>query len=583
MNGAKAGSLALARNSLRRRVDSLLLAAELMPASRLASLESLAFGTFIVLFALAPWLVTYFTTNDGPVHVAMTIVLDKLGQPGYELTNAFYRSNVGPEPNWVTYWIIDALLKVFSPHISEKILQSLVLVSVPLAGRYALSFRGPQTWLSLAVFPFTFNQMFFLGLYNFTLSLAFFFVFMGLILRSVGPMHHRGVMHWLAITTCLVLLYFSHAMAYATTMVALAAMVTFELTTILLDADRPLRARFARTVVPLAYWGTASIPAFALFVVYFTRHSGADTWYGFGFWERVDHLFDLAILVRQFRFDPFVSHIFQLGLASALLYSGYRRWQKSTDQKAEELGLSDALFFVFICCIAIALAVPDVSGGGWTHYRRATLFVYFSAFLWIAAFPAGNLLRVWFTASASAVTGLLWLSMMYSQTLASAQTAELMGAAPYIRDHSTIAPIVYSWAGIEDNTDKPIVANYQPFFQGASRLQYEGDRVVLFSYNARLDVYPVKLREEMDPHPTLYSWGDDSKKMDVYYLNIEWFERASGRRLDYIVTFGRPVEEPFIMLAGLVQARIKEFSFKKVYASPSGRVVLYERMPTSAN
>lgn len=583
MNGAKAGALALARNNLRRRVDSLLLAIELMPASRLAALESLAFGTFIVLFALAPWLVTYFTTNDGPVHVAMTIVLDKLGQPGYELTNAFYRSNVGPEPNWVTYVILDGLLKITSPFIAEKIVQSLVLISVPLAGRYALSFRGPQTWLSLAVFPFTFNQMFFLGLYNFTLSLAFFFVFMGLILRSVGPMHHRSTPHWIAIALCLVLLYFSHAMAYATAMVALAAMVTFELTTILLDADHPLRARFARTIVPLTYWGTASIPAFVLFVLYFTRHSGADSWYGFGLWERVNHLFDLAILVRQFRFDPLFSHLFQLGLASAMLYSGYRRWQKTTDQKAEELGLSDALFFVFICCIAIALAVPDVSGGGWTHYRRATLFVYFSAFLWIAAFPAGNLLRVWFTASASAVTGLLWLSMMYSQTFASAQTAELMSVAPYIRDHSTIAPIVYSWAGIEDNSDKPVVAHYQPFFQGASRLQYEGDRVVMFSYNARLDVYPVKFREEMDPHPTLYSWGDDSKKMDIYYLNIEWFERASGHRLDYIVTFGRPVEEPFIMLAGLVQERIAEFSFKKVYASPSGRVVLYERMPAPAN
>jgi hypothetical protein len=512
----------------------------------------------------------------------MTIVLDKLGQPGYELTNAFYRSNVGPEPNWVTYVILDGLLKITSPHIAEKIVQSLVLVAVPLAGRYALSFRGPQTWLSLAVFPFTFNQMFFLGLYNFTLSLAFFFVFMGLILRSVGPMHRRGVVHWLAITSCLVLLYFSHAMAYATTMVALAAMVTFELTMILRDSDHPLRARLARTIVPLAYWGTASIPAFVLFVLYFTRHGDEDTWYGFGFWARVDHLFDLAILVRQFRFDPLISHLFQLGLASALLYSGYRRWQKTTHQTAEELGLSDALFFVFICCIAIALAIPDVSGGGWTHYRRATLFVYFAAFLWIAAFPAGNVLRVWFTASASATTGLFWLSMMYSQTLASAQTVELMGAAPYIRDHSTIAPIVYSWAGI-DERDKPITAHYQPFFQAASRLQYEGDRVVLFSYNARLDVYPVKLREEMDPHPTLYSWGDDSKKMDVYYLNIEWFERASGRRLDYIVTFGRPTEESFRLLSELVQGRVKEFSFKKVYASPSGRVVLYERMPVPAN
>lgn len=583
MSGAKAGALTQAKINLRRRVDALLHAVEIMPASRLAAIESLAFGTFVVLYALAPWLVTYFTTNDGPVHVAMTIVLDKLGQPGYELTNTFFRSNVGPEPNWVTYWILDALLKLFSPHISEKILQSLVLISVPLAGRYALSFRGPQTWLSLAVFPFTFNQMFFLGLYNFTASLALFFVFMGLILRSVGPAHHRGALHWLAITTCLVLLYFSHAMAYATTMVALAAMVTFELATILLERDHPLRARLMRTIVPLAYWGTASIPAFALFVLYFTRHSDADSWYGFGFWERVNHLFDLAILVRQFRFDPLVSHLFQLGLASALLYSGYRRWQRSTDQRPEELGLSDALFFVFICCIAIALAIPDVSGGGWTHYRRATLFVYFAAFLWIAAFPAGNVLRAWFTASASAVTGLLWLSMMYSQTLASAQTAELMSVAPYIRNHSTIAPIVYSWAGIEDHSDKPIVAHYQPFFQGASRLQYDGDRVVLFNYNARLDVYPVKLREEMDPHPTLYSWGDDSKKMDVYYLNIEWFERASGHRLDYIVTFGRPVEEPFIMLSKLVQERIQEFSFKKVYASPGGRVVLYERMPVAAN
>jgi hypothetical protein len=583
MSGAKAGALELARSNLRRRADSLLLAVENMPASRLASLESLAFGTFTLLFALAPWLVTYFTTNDGPVHVAMTIVLDKLGQPGYELTNAFYRSNVGPEPNWVTYVVLDALLKITSPYIAEKIVQSLVLISVPLAGRYALSFRGPQTWLSLAVFPFTFNQMFFLGLYNFTASLTFFFVFMGLILRSVGPMHRRGVLHWIAITLCLFLLYFSHAMAYATTMVALAAMVTFELATILLDTNSPLRARFKRTIVPLAYWGTASIPAFALFVFYFTRHSGADSWYGFGLWERIHHLFDLAILVRQFRFDPLVSHVFQLGLASAMLYSGYRRWQKTTDQTAEELGLSDALFFVFLCCIAIALAIPDVSGGGWTHYRRATLFVYFSAFLWISAFPAGNRLRVWFTVSASAVTGMLWLSMMYSQTFASAQTAELMSVAPYIRNHSTIAPIVYSWAGIEDDSDKPIVAHYQPFFQGASRLQYEGDRVVLFSYNARLDVYPVKLREEMDPHPTLYSWGNDSKKMDVYHFNIEWFERASGRQLDYIVTFGRPTEESFRLLSELVQERIKEFSFKKVYASPSGRVVLYERMATPAD
>src|SRR5262245_58070543 len=100
MNGAKAGAQVEAGSSLRRRFDMAQQWVEALPAARVASIETLAFGFCLVLFAISPWLVEYFTTNDGPVHVAMMIVLAKLGQPGFDLTNAFYRSNVGPEPNW---------------------------------------------------------------------------------------------------------------------------------------------------------------------------------------------------------------------------------------------------------------------------------------------------------------------------------------------------------------------------------------------------------------------------------------------------------------------------------------------------
>ena len=59
--------------------------------------------------------------------------------------------------------------------------------------------------------------------------------------------------------------------------------------------------------------------------------------------------------------------------------------------------------------------------------------------------------------------------------------------------HCTLMPIMLESRPITP-TGEPIYTSYGPFFQAANRLELAKDRVVLFNFLARLEIYPVKYR-----------------------------------------------------------------------------------------
>jgi hypothetical protein len=125
-----------------------------------------------------------------------------------------------------------------------------------------------------------------------------------------------------------------------------------------------------------------------------------------------------------------------------------------------------------------------------------------------------------------------------------------------------------------DQTGTPVWIDYQPYFHVASRLELTGDRVVLFNYLARLEVYPVRFRPIFEPQAQVFHWPPRWEKTVISTIDIDGFEASSGVKVDYILRWGFFNEAPEALRQ---QAEKATSQFKAVYKSPDGSATLFHR------
>lgn len=136
----------------------------------------------LVLACLVPiWAVDHLPTVDGPCHTYNAWVIRQHGN-SEELPHLgrHYLIDWRPVPNWLSHAVMALLMFVFDPRIAEKILVSGYVVLFPVAARYAAGAVDPERkWLGYLSFPLIYNQLFQLGFYNFSYSLALWLLAVG--------------------------------------------------------------------------------------------------------------------------------------------------------------------------------------------------------------------------------------------------------------------------------------------------------------------------------------------------------------------------------------------------------------------
>ena len=181
------------------------------------------FVALLVLHLIPIWIFAYFPSQDGPSHVYNGLVLKEYAKPAnYKLRDA-WELNITVFPNWLSHIALMLLLYVFPPVIAEKVFLTIAIGMIPIAFFYFLhAVHGKPkeeegeaggSWHTFAWlgFPFAYNYLLYMGFYNFTLSIAFFFFSFGFWWKHKDDMQ---VQHLVWLYVLLLLTYLSHIASY---------------------------------------------------------------------------------------------------------------------------------------------------------------------------------------------------------------------------------------------------------------------------------------------------------------------------------------------------------------------------------
>ncbi len=170
--------------------------------------------------ALVPlWLFRYFPTQDGPSHLYNAFVLGHYGSRYYTTVRSYFALNLRPFPNWTTYLLMAPLTRIFPPLVVQQIVLSLCVISVPAAVLYLQkSFKPAADASALLGVLLAYGYLFFMGFFNFVLGAALFTFAVGWWWR------HRDGRYLIPLYALFLVIYCSHGLAFASTLMAIAVL-----------------------------------------------------------------------------------------------------------------------------------------------------------------------------------------------------------------------------------------------------------------------------------------------------------------------------------------------------------------------
>ncbi|WP_283148578.1 hypothetical protein [Silvimonas soli] len=524
------------------------------------------FPAFLLAYAAFIIVKGPLATNDGPVHLSFAYLLSHYGSPEWPLQSQMFVLANTLQPNMAVYAILRTLLLVFSPDLAEACLQALCLITPALAARYALRQINPaNTWLAWFVLPLTANRLFYLGLYNFLFSVAGFFLVIGLYVRlRTKPSLPLAV----ALGCALVVTLLSHAAGFLMALLAIGVLSGLQFFADLRAGQswRQLGATYGRLIVGLC------IPL-PLVIWFFLQQHGAQTLYGIPLHERVDSLMRAKLFRIQTGDERVVSCtlvFLQVATAVGLMVG---LWRKRAVRWRLKLAWFAALT-VFILFFAFSLLVPDISGGGWSHFMRAALF----PLLWAVLCAAFFAFRRWQRVGLSLLALALLLIQFHATNKLQASLQPPMNALQEIDHligaHCTVLPVLESSVSYDQNGVR-YPWNYDPLFQATNRLELSQDRVVLFNFLARLKVYPVHFRPGYDTQDLIFHWQPGQPQVAIQRLDVPRFEQQTGLPVDYVVIWGKPTDTDAVAPQDLARALNNA---TLIYESPDKLTRLYQRV-----
>jgi hypothetical protein len=493
-------------------------------------------------------------TNDGPVHLAFANLIATLGRPEHELQRHAYALTLRPNPNLLIYLLMAALLRVAPPGLTESLVQVLCVVGPVSAAYLALRQINPaNTWLAVFVLPLSLNQMFFLGLYNHCCATgAFYLAIAAYLWMNRAPSFRRA----LVLASALILTFLCHASGFIMAMAGVGTMTAMNLVATtrrerVFEVFSAQRHAFAAMVAPL--------PLAAIFL------SGIKGGIDFGpsVATRV-YLFGILNVLRvNSRLDSYLALATSLVLAFASLWATVEiLGRKARRDEAAPIITAGVVAFL------VMLAFPDTLGGGWTHFRRFVIYPFFWVLLLLACQSFSTRAREALMGFGIAVSPGLVGSTMYRQSIFRSEMAPLAEVDRQVGSHCTVLPLV-----LNDAVSAGF-PTYNPLFQAANRLELRKDRVVLFNFLARLNVYPIRFIASVEPQSHLFHWAPQRHEVSIETMDIAGFERTSGLHVDYLLVSGAVEGQPQ-PLRGEIENAVAEAV--PIYSAAVREMNLYRR------
>lgn len=350
------------------------------------------FAALALLCLLPIWTVRLLPTADGPTHVYNAGILLELltGGDGAPRFREHFELNPRLVPNWTGHAILTLLLTVCAPAVAEKLLVSGYVLLFLGGLRYLVRAVQPGGgWLAFLGLPLVYHWPLQMGFYNFSYSLALFFIAVGFWWRRRAGLTRRGA---LALHALLALCYLSHLVSHLMTLAAIGVLW--------LVGRRRERGHWRQHLSIL-------VPHLAL-ALGFVWAQGADpitdrwplarSWTYFRGLEAI-----CAFGAEQLAFAAAVASLFGALVLLTLLRENVRREGRRLRLRFGEVDgfLLVALLFTAVYCFA-----PDAASGGGFLPHRLGLFPYLAVIPWLSA--------RWSKAGMAVIVGLLTVATLWN-------------------------------------------------------------------------------------------------------------------------------------------------------------------------
>jgi putative flippase GtrA len=525
------------------------------------------FAGLVVLHVLPIWLVRYFPTQDGPLHVENVLAL--LHYRGSPLLQHWYVANWGAQPNWLTQGILAGLLHWVGPLTGEKLVLTGYTVLFPLGFRALLPPGRDGWWAALGAFPFVHAFPFQMGFWNFCYGLALALLAVGFWVRTRGRL---GPARWLALALVSVLLFLAHSVAFAGACVAMGVLFSWRLALALARSrGHPARRRAVLRGYGLRAGAAALavLPGAVLLGTWLLAHWSLAS-------SRIPFLELAAKLATAYALVSIDRREILLACAvSLVLFVGVVHLALVRATVTRALRPHDGWLLAAVAFAILYFAVPEVIAAGAHVSDRLALFALLSVTAWISTGAAPQIAARRLALALAGIAVVASGIRYDKQRDLAAYVEEYAAAASVLGPDRVLLPVAVSPHGPRDENGRNLGYRVKPLLHATGWIVAQNGGVDLKNSQALTDHCPVRFPDGNNPFLLI---AGSLSRMEGEPPCID-LRAAVKAEVDYVLLYGATPEA----LASPCGERIAEdlrARYEPVYrSSPTGMLEVWRPRP----
>lgn len=467
--------------------------------------EKIIFYLILILSLLPIIWVKHLHTYDGPAHLYNSNLLYYFLFNDSSFIGHYFFINKTLSPNWISHLLLSFLHLPFPLWLAEKLMLSLYVLLLPIAFRGLIKTINPASLTYFLIFPFIYSFVFFMGFYNFCLSLPVFFFTLNYWLKNENLLSFKKV---IIMTFLFLLLFFFHGLSFVFLALTIGIIL---LNTIFKNyfSKQALKNDFLNIGVYII----ALLPSLFLLALFILKNPSGKMDY-LPKKELLDGLLFFRPLIvfnvqEEQPYTKIIAIIFAILMLPiiALMCKCYFADNRKT--------LFSKWFLIANAFFILYWLLPDSMASGGMVSVRVCLFFFMALILWFAAkkLPLWiEIIAVFCVLASTAFLGIYHAKI--SQSI-DEDVREIYSVESYLQPNKTLLPLNYS-----GNWLQPHFSNY---------LGMEKTIVIFENYEAANNYFPLKWKPEVHPYLFGNAFGNPP------CADIEKYENETGGNVDYIL------------------------------------------------
>ncbi|UKN01059.1 hypothetical protein K6119_15115 [Paracrocinitomix mangrovi] len=505
------------------------------------------------------WQSKFFVTNDGPCHLYNSAVLKDLFLGNHtEFYANYYTLNPELEPNWFTHAAYTFLQLIFPPFLAEKILMSAYLFGFVFSLKQLLHTIGKDKayWLLMLGMPLLYQKIFLMGFFNCAFSYIFFMMVLNYYLKRKDKLKFG---HGLLIMLLLVITYFTHPMGLFLSIACIGAIFLYEFFSDDFRSKKALLAKGKKSLILLL----AILPSVILMLSYMLRSNQPSQELATSTKVLFHQLIEGNFLFNFNNSEKLIAAIFAATFGLAFFTAIYFKYKKRSFKMGDVFGI------LFLLLVLLYFNLPGYVAGGAFFVERLQFIIFFILLFWLASIEIPLKLRFSYAALACAANLVLMCIRIPTTHKMSKAAEEVLEAAPFIKDESTLLPLSYNHSGC--TTDGELIADhFWVFMHIGDYIGTEKAVVTLGNYEANTGYFPLNYKDEKNPFANLGNIEGQPPNPDL----LEYPERTGGT-IDYVLLFC--YQDNMADIDDVARTfNVLNTHYEKIFTSSNDRAILYK-------